>query len=292
MNAIHTLRTGNSLRLGLLFGSLSLCLQMPAWGATYLIGLNEKYEQFSEFDSLLRDDDTILVTTPISSYGYFDGLRITIRAKNATPKLVWDAGFDNLYYHSSTLEVRNKSRVTVENLEIRGGAGSGGSSYCPLFSCESGSSGGRGKPAVMNWLGSTIILKNCDLRGGVGGRGGIYGTRSCAVCGCSPCGGGPPVYAASGETGFSLDLRDASVAETLSVKVDSVHKEGGGRVIACCSTPPVGLNSARSHSGPGPTSLMSLEREFHDIRGRKNAETRSPSPRLFDSRRHKTNGIN
>ena len=266
-------------RTSLASATLLLGFNAPASAATYLLGLNEKYEQFSELKSLLRDDDTILVTTDIWSYGDFSGLRLTIRAEAAEPRLVWNAGFNQNY--KSTLELDNKARVTVENLDIVGAKGGTGSSYCPINGCEGGQSGGTGMTAVNLSTGSTVLLKHCALRGGPGGRGGIYGTRSCAVCGCSPC-SNPPTYAEDGRIGLSMELSGATVAETLDVKLDSVRTENGGKMVPCCSTPPVALPS--SYTRPAANS-MSMDIDLRDIRGRKCMDSRPPAIWLREPRK-------
>lgn len=285
MNPNHGLWKIRFLRILMLGFILYSGVNLPASAATYTLGLNEKYEQFSELMPLLRNDDTVLVTTPISSYCTVTGLRIAIIGKAASPKLVWDAGFGDPVF-KNTLSCYNKARVTVENLEIRGRKGSTGDSYCPIFSCQMGSQGGRGESPVAAWSGSTVILKHCTLRGGAGGKGGVFGSRSCAVCGCSPC-GLVPQYAPDGNTGYDLDLRDAAVAETLDVKVESVNIQTGAKVIACCSTAPVGLGHARSMLAPTPVNPMSMENGFRDIQGRKNTDATPPPLWLYGSRKEK-----
>jgi hypothetical protein len=249
-----------------LIAALLFCLSSSVPAETYRLGLNEKYEQFADLKSL-RDGDTILVTTDIWSYGDFRGLRVTIRAEPAVPRLTWNAGFNQDY--KSTLELSNQARVTVENLDLVGAKGSAGGSYCPIFSCQNGEPGGTGRSAVKASAGTLLQLKHCALRGGAGGPGGVYGSRSCAVCGCSPC-GSPPTYASEGRVGLGMELSGA-VAETLDVKVDTVWRSNGGKLVPCCSDLPVSLRSLSPRPAAAP---MSLEADMRDLRGRKCLESR------------------
>lgn len=259
-------------RSSFLPAALLAVLSVPAQAETYRLGLNEKYEQFTDLKSL-HDGDTILVTTDIWSYGDFHGLRLTIRAEAAVPRITWNAGFNQSY--KSTLELSDQARVTVENLDIVGAKGGEGSSYCPINSCEGGQPGGSGQPAVDVSTGSTVQLKHCVLRGGPGGRGGVYGTRDCASCGCSAC-GSPPTYAGTGRMGLSMVLSGSVVAETLDVKFDSVWKENGGKLASCCSELPVGITSSPLRSGSQKEgAAISIEPDMRDIRGRKCLESRA-----------------